>query len=197
MLIVDYKTTSVWTFILNAGGIKPEWVNQTNSYRYLLEKAKPGVKVSALFILVIFRDWRSSDAKKRADYPHAPILQLPVPMWSWDDTEKYIEERIALHQEAAYSALVGESLPDCTDEEMWSQPEKFAVFKNATAKRAMKVCANMDHATAWASDHNLNGEHVIQHRPGKRTRCEDGWCKVAPWCDQFQKYMETKKDDNL
>mgnify|MGYP003650515632 FL=1 len=191
MIIVDYKTGSVMTFIFNPDGLKPEWISQTNSYRYLIEKAKPGVKVSALYILVIFRDWRSSDAKKRADYPHAPILQLPVPMWSWDDTEKYIEERIALHQEAAYSALVGETLPDCTDEEMWMQPEKWAVFKNASAKRAMKICTSEDDAAAWAKENNLQGGHVIEHRPGKRTRCED-WCKVSQWCDQFEKYMETK-----
>ena len=190
--IVDYKTGSVWGFILNALGLKPEWISQLNSYRYILEKAKPGIKVSALYILVIFRDWRASDAKKRTDYPQSPILQIEVPLWTWKETEAYVNERLELHQNAAYSALIGEPLVDCTPEEMWEQREKFAVFKNSTAKRAMKLCHSKDEAIAWASDRNLNGDHVIQHRPGKRTRCED-WCKVSQWCDQYQEYLGNKK----
>ena len=190
MIVIDYKTTGVWTYMLNADGLKPEWICQTNSYRYLLTKAK-GIEVSALYILVIFRDWRASDAKKRNDYPAAPVLQLPVPLWSWEETEAYVEERLALHQDAAYSALVGSRLPDCTPEEMWSQPDRYAVLKSATAKRASKVCNSIDEAITWASDNQMNGDHVIEHRPGKRTRCED-WCKVAQWCDQYQEYLGNK-----
>ena len=191
MIVVDYKTSSVWTYILNESGLKPEWISQLNSYRYILEKAKPEIKVSALYILVIFRDWRASDAKKRTDYPQSPIMQIQVPLWTWEETEAYVNERLELHQNAAYSALIGEPLVDCTPEEMWEQREKFAVFKNSTAKRAMKLCHSEDEAIAWASDRNLNGDHVIQHRPGKRTRCED-WCNVSQYCDQYKEYLENK-----
>ena len=193
--IVDYKTSSVWTYILNESGLKPEWISQLNSYRYIIEKAKPEIKVSALYILVIFRDWRASDAKKRADYPSSPIMQIQVPLWSWKETEAYVAERLELHQNAAYSALIGEPLPKCSSVQMWEQKEKYAVFKNSTAKRAQKLCNSKDEAIAWASDRNLNGAGFIEHRPGKRTRCED-WCKVSQWCDQNKEYLENK-DDNI
>jgi len=195
-ILVDYKMTGAYGVILNSanGGVKPEWERQLNSYRYLLQSAK-GIKVSELYVLAILRDWKSSDAGK-PDYPDAPIMQIPVPLWTWEKTQDYVEERIALHQQAAYSALIGEELPLCTSEEMWERPEKFAVMKSATHKRASRLLDSMEEAVTWAEDplNGMGAKHVIEHRPGKRVRCED-WCEVAPFCSQYKDYTEKNSDD--
>ena len=195
-ILVDYKVTGAYGVILNSanGGVKPEWERQLNSYRYLLESAK-GIKVSELYVLAILRDWKSSDAGK-PDYPDAPIMQIPVPLWTWEKTQDYVEERIAIHQQAAYSVLIGEELPLCTAEEMWERPEKFAVMKSATHKRASRLLDSMEEAVTWAEDplNGMGAKHVIEHRPGKRVRCED-WCEVAPFCSQHKDYTEKNSDD--
>ena len=195
-ILVDYKVTGVYGIILNQknGGVKPEWEQQLNSYRYLSQNAK-GVEVSELYILTILRDWKASEAGK-PDYPDAPIMQIPVPLWSWEDTELYVEGRIALHQQAAYSALIGEELPLCTAEEMWERPEKFAVMKSSTHKRASRLLNSMEEAIEWAANpkNGMGSKHVIEHRPGKRVRCED-WCEVAPFCSQYKEYVGRNNDD--
>jgi len=196
VIIVDYKVTGVYGIIFNKknSGIKDEWAKQTNSYRLMFEEAK-GIKVSELYILVILRDWKASEVGK-PDYPHAPIMQLPVPLWPKEEARAYVDKRIALHQEAAYSSLIGEELPLCTSEEMWERPEKFAVMKSSTHKRASRLLDSMEEAIEWAADptNGMDSKHVIEHRQGKRVRCED-WCKVAPFCSQYKEYSERANDE--
>jgi len=195
-ILLDYKVTSVYAIILNKnnGGVKPDWERQLNSYSYLLKKAK-NIEVSELYVLAMLRDWKSSEAG-RSGYPDAPILQIPIPLWSFEDAQTYVDERISLHQEAAYSALIGEELPLCTAEEMWERSEKFAVMKSATHKRASRLLDSMEEAIEWAADpaNRMDSKHVIDHRPGKRVRCED-WCEVAPFCSQYKEYVERNNDD--
>ena len=195
-ILVDYKVTGVYGVILNKknGGVKPEWEKQLNSYRYLLQRAKD-IKVSELYILTMLRDGKSSEVGK-PDYPVAPVMQIPVPLWSWQDTVEYVDERISLHREASYSSLIGEELPLCTSEEMWERPEKFAVMKSSTHKRASRLLNSMEEAIEWAADptNGMDSKHVIEHRQGKRVRCED-WCKVAPFCSQYKEYVERANDD--
>lgn len=194
VIVVDYKVTSVRSVLFAAkheeNGIKPEWDRQLQVQKFFVEKAK-GMQVTELYILVILRDWIASQAKTRADYPQSPVLQLPVPMWESDTIAGYVEERLALHQQASYAALLHQDLVECSDAEMWAQSDKFVVLKSATAKRASKVCSSMDEAIAWAADNKLNGDHIIQHRLGKRTRCED-YCEVNRWCSQYTRYVESQ-----
>jgi len=195
-ILVDYKVTGVYGVILNKknGGVKPDWERQLNSYSYLLQKAKD-IEVSELYILTMLRDWKQSDVGK-PDYPDAPVMQIPVPLWSREDTQAYVEERITLHQQAAYSALIGEELPLCTAEEMWERPETFAVMRSDSHKRASRVLNTMEEAIEWAEDpmNGMDSKHVIEHRPGKRVRCKD-WCEVAPFCNQYKEYLEQNNDD--
>jgi len=188
--VVDYKVTPVY----NAMFPKPAWVQQLNSYAYLLKKAKD-IEVSELFVLAMLRDWKSSDVG-RPNYPEAPIVQMPIPLWEWQDIEAFVEERISIHGKAAYSALIGEELPLCTAEEMWERPEKFAVMRSDSHKRASRVLNTMEEAMEWAEDpmNGMDSKHVIEHRPGKRVRCQD-WCEVSQFCSQHKEYLEQNDDD--
>ena len=123
-------------------------------------------------------------ADNSSDYPQAPIATIDVPLWSERDQNDYMAERISLHQEAEFANIVGDRLPDCTDNERWAKDPKFAV-KKGTNKRALRVFDSSDEAEAYIKTNNLDSKHHIEHRPGEYTRCASNWCRVAEFCDQW------------
>lgn len=111
--IVDWKFTSVYS----AMNPKVEWINQLNIYAYLVEKIK-GVRVDKLQVVAILRDWTRSKAVS-AKYPKTPIVKIDLPLWSYEEREQYLFERVRVHQEASGSHDLGGPIPDCTEEERW------------------------------------------------------------------------------
>jgi hypothetical protein len=153
----DYKVTSVYSV---SGKI--EWERQLNVLRWLLHKN--GTEVTKLSITAIFRDWRPREQQKNPEYPARPILTLPIRMWTLDEAEAYINERIALHQLA--------EPPMCNDEERWTTPEQWALTKDG-GKRATKLF-NIKPETVDKGYH-------IEHRPAVYRRCQD-YCSVNKFC---------------
>ena len=198
--LADYKSTSVWSVIF--GGNK--WAEQLNFYAWLAEQAKD-VLVDKLTIIVILKDWKQGDLEKRgSDYPQAPILEIDVPLWSQDERDRYVRERVRIHQDAEFQRLTGGVLPFCTDEERWKNPSEFAVKKPAN-KRAMKVFSGSEEAWDYIAKQVANpknkikqGDLTIEERPSIPTRCAKLYCKIAPWCDQYQAELarEAKETDD-
>ena len=206
--IGDYKTTSVYAFLL---GIKPEWIAQLNVYRWLWEKA--GFKTNSLKIHAILKDWNSQKAMLDPKYPQIQWKTVDIPLWTMKETETYIRKRVALH--TMKNTLC------CTDEEKWTRPTTYAVMEEG-AKRARKVCTTMGEAQAWkvgnskwytecdgkiilptyyvmkkglkkpkAECKTLEEAEVfikgvetlkIEIRKGVNVRCK-GYCNVAKWCN--------------
>lgn len=179
----DYKITSVWSVIF----WKDDYDKQLNFYAWLARQN--GMRVSALNIVFVLRDWRKSDSEQGRikDYPKAPIMVLPAKLWSDEEQDAYVAERVAVHQSAEFDRLAGETLPYCTDEERWAKEDKFAVMKKGR-KTAVRVLDTADKAQAMADD--LGPGHYVEERPGEKTRCAQGWCPVAEWCDQWQDELE-------
>jgi len=176
---IDYKCTSVWAVIHS----KVEWELQLNAYAWLMRHAKQRHS-KRLRIIAVMRDWNRRMADNSSDYPQAPIATIDVPLWSERDQNDYMAERISLHQEAEFANIVGDRLPDCTDNERWAKDPKFAV-KKGTNKRALRVFDSSDEAEAYIKTNNLDNKHHIEHRPGEYTRCASNWCRVAEFCDQW------------
>jgi hypothetical protein len=182
IILSDYKTTSAWA-VQNE---KQDWHNQLNGYAFLVEKAKQR-KVKKLQIVAIIRDWSSREAKTKDSYPQAPIVVIDIPLWSFEDREQYIRNRIHVHTEAFFEDETGGDIAPCTDEEMWAKPEKFAVMKEGGV-RAKSV-----HDTRQEAEIAMPAKgYFIQHRPGERTRCES-FCQVSAFCNTHQQYLSTKE----
>tara|TARA_R100001015_G_C4634392_1_gene200822 strand:+ start:2199 stop:3083 length:885 start_codon:yes stop_codon:yes gene_type:complete len=179
--IMDYKCTSVWSVIFD----KEEWHNQLNAYAYLVRKAK-GVKVNKLQIVAVLRDWKKREAEMKEDYPNAPIMIVDIPLWDEAATEQYVEGRVKLHQEAEFNNLVGDGLPLCSDKERWLRGAKFAV-KKKTVKRAIKLFDSLDEAQQFFQKEGFDNNFLIEERKGDPVRCSQNYCKVAEFCDQYQK----------
>lgn len=180
--ISDYKCTSVWSVIFG----KVEWEKQLNGYAWLVRHAK-GKTVTRLQIVAVLRDWNWRDAKNRpSDYPQAPLVIVDVPLWTNEKQDEYFTGRVKLHQSAEYSNLTNGTLPDCSAEERWEKKPSYAV-KNGTNKRAVRVLQSEEEAEKFIRQRGLSKKHWVEKREGESTRCEQNYCNVADYCDQFKR----------
>jgi len=107
----DYKVTSVWAVKFD----KVEWVNQVNLYSYLLRKS--GYPVTKGFINAILRDWSAAQSKKSDDYPPIAYKKIEIPIWTIEEQEQHIKERIEFHKK--YMDTPDDEIPPCSEEERW------------------------------------------------------------------------------
>lgn len=169
----DWKVCSAY----KAGG-DIAWERQLNCLRWLAHKN--GIQIDRLEVAAIFRDWKKSEALRRADYPQQPIAVIPVPVWSLEDAEAYVRTRVGQHQ-----AAENKELPECTDEERWYSGTTFALLRPGL-KRAKKVAPTREELGEIPPD------HIVEERPGINRRCENGYCDVAPFCEQYQRIKQAQ-----
>lgn len=179
IIVADYKTTGAWA-VMND---KPEWEQQLNIYAWLVEKVKK-VPVKRVEIIAIIRDWSRKDAEKKEGYPKAPIETINVPLWTFEQRENFIKERIQLHSNALFAAETSDDLPECSPSEMWEKPAFWAVRKIGN-KRATAVLDTEDKALAKIEE--LGKGYEVEFRPGERTRCAN-FCQVRDFCGQWKEY---------
>lgn len=177
--VIDYKTTSVWSVILG----KKEWELQLNCYAYLVRHVK-NVPVKGLKVVAVLRDWRAKDAETKDDYPKAPIVEIDIPMWSEQEQDAYVQQRVELHQRAEFDRLTGAELPDCSPEERWEKAPVWAL-KKAGNKRALKLFDNEADAQAARQ-----AGQEIEFRRGESSRCMNNYCRVNAWCSQHQDFVK-------
>jgi len=160
----DFKMTTVYK---QHGS--DSWTRQLNVLRWLAHKN--GIRLDTLSVVAIFRDWRKTEAQRNPDYPQAAIQEITVPVWSLEDAEEYITERVYLHQAASR----GEEVL-CTDEERWFSGNTYALM-NTGGKRALKVSTDRS-----SLPEPTEGQYV-EERPGVWKRCEH-YCDVRAFCQQ-------------
>ena len=170
-ILSDWKLCSVWEHI---GGLRPEREQQLNCLAWLLS---PIHKVSQLQIVSVYRDWSKNKALAGGDYPQQQVAVHNMRLWSPEEQERYISERVAMHQTMREGGPV--TIP-CTPEDQWAKPTVFAVMKQGR-KSAVKLHKDIikanEHAT---SDDKLS----VVVRPGERTRCIH-YCAVSSYCKQY------------
>ncbi len=169
--VEDTKTTSVWAY--KAGG-KIEWEQQLNIYAQLCrekfkETGDDRYRIERLAITAIFTDF--SDKLAGFDgRPDAIVKVIDVPLWDEQQAMAFLRERIRLHTH--------ESPEPCSDEERWTQPEKWALMKIGR-KSAVKLYDSPHEASAAKG-----AGMYIESRPAVHTRCER-YCDVSHVCKHF------------
>lgn len=179
IIISDYKVTGAWS-VMNE---KQDWHNQLNIYAWLVERVKQK-PIKKLQIIAIVRDWAARDVVKEG-YPSSPIATIEIPLWSMEQREAYIKDRIHLHSEAYFDSETEGEMSECTPEEMWEKQTTYAV-KKIDGVRAKSVHKALEDAQQALSQ--LKG-YAIEVRQGERTRC-DKYCQVNSFCTQYQKYLK-------
>jgi len=191
--IIDYKVTSVWSVIYG----KPEWEKQLNCYSWLFKKNNTHnqIKVGSLKICAILRDWNRRDAERKENYPQAPIVFVDIPIWDDNSIDKYISDRVSLHQESQVNYDLNADLPLCSDQEMWKKNDTWAVKKKGQ-KRALRVLDSEEEAIKYVEWHDKTDQAYIkktdletEHRSGEYTRCGN-YCSVAEFCNQYKERIK-------
>ena len=172
-ILYDYKLTSMWAVI---NGVKPEWEQQLNCLAFLADR--DDLDVNALKIVAMLRDWSQMKTKFDMNLPQHQIITIPVNLWTKDEQEAYIKERMLLHKNAELG-----DVPECTDDERWASPAKFAIMKGAN-KKATKLCDSFEQALEFVDNHKDGKQMVIVERPKEYKRC-DQYCGVSQWCKQY------------
>ena len=134
--IIDWKFTGVYS----AMSPKPEWVSQLNMYAYLVETVKK-IRVDKLQVIAILRDWSKTKVKTQKNYPPAPIMNIGLPLWPYEERHAFLKNRVAIHQEARGAHDLGGALPECTEEERW--------VRKGRAVRCEEYCIVRDHCEQY------------------------------------------------
>tara|TARA_R100000458_G_C8270427_1_gene245182 strand:+ start:584 stop:1468 length:885 start_codon:yes stop_codon:yes gene_type:complete len=181
----DYKITSVWTVISALNGGKADWEQQLNCYAWL-HKVETGKNIDQLNIIALARDWNKRELQRRSgDYPSSAISVIEIPVWSFAKQDKFIKERVSLHQEAEVKSLFNDELPLCTDEERWKKADTWRVMKKGR-KTAVRVLPSLKEAEEYLNNSDI--PHLnIEHSEGEPMRCSGNYCDVADFCEQYKR----------
>jgi hypothetical protein len=143
---------------------------QLNVYRWMLNSIH--IEINKIQIIAVLRDYMPRKASE-PDYPNKPLIAVDIPLWTLEDTQKYIDSRIEAHK----------NLEPCSPEERWAKKDSFAVKKQG-AKRAMRVLDSKESAERWiASNNSKNEKLIIEKRDGEDTKCKH-YCNVAKFCKE-------------
>jgi len=176
--ISDYKETSVMKFIHQDFS---SWEKQQNIYADLANENNMPVKT--IHIYVNIKDWNKYKAFQGGNYPKFRHMKLSLPLWTHEQADAFIRQRLALH---------AQEIPDiCTPEERWQKETQYALMKKGR-KSAVRCMDSPQEIQDYAINKNIkiDGQHHwIQERPGEDTRCE-GWCDVCDFCPYYQQLKE-------
>ena len=183
----DYKFVSLHKFYRPEGRSVPaEYVHQMNGYKYALAVGADYF-VKSCDIVAMYRDFKKGVMlrSEEGEYPVAGAERWAVDLWPLAACKDFLVERLRLHEKAASGDVV-----ECTAEERWADPPRFAVFKKG-GKRAVRVYDTVEeaarHITVAPESERLL--YTIQKRAGTNKRCE-GYCPVAGFCPQWKRIQE-------
>ena len=179
----DYKVTSVWSIVSALKEGKVEWEQQLNIYAYLY-KQTTGKTIDQLNIIAIARDWNKNQyLRSGGDYPPSPVTVLDIDLWSDEEQEDFIKQRVSIHQEAEVDYLINDKLPFCTDEERWRRKDTYRVEKKGR-KTAVRVLDTQEEANEYIGGHKDSKLLKVVEAKGECVRCAN-YCDVAEFCNQY------------
>lgn len=178
--VYDFKFTSAWSAVdAQKGDGKGDWRLQLSMLAFLAREN--GITVKTGKIVAILRDWTPKAALRHRDWEDKPIAVIDMNILGHNETRAWIENRNREFDEA----LAGNAR-ECTDEERWFSPGKWAVYKGTNIKAA-KLEDTEEDLSSWifANRSKLGANYRIEQRPSEYKRCEK-YCAAAAFCPQYQ-----------
>ena len=185
-ILYDFKFTSVWKAVYATEESTKDYQIQLSIYAWLLQNI--GFEVEKIANILIFRDWKKAEferGKYNVPKPYATIYYdvlkeiEGVPIKEWIDSK--IEQLDKLKE------VKDEDLPECTLEERWAKPSKFALMKNKN-KTATKLFDKKEDAEEYLISLEMTdtkNKYRIEERKGNEwVRCD--YC-LKEFCKQYQK----------
>ena len=104
-------------------------------------------------------------------------------MWSDEEQERFINERVSIHQDAEVEYLINNELPLCTDAERWRRKDTYRVEKEGR-KSAVRVLDTKEEADKYMEGHKDSKLLKVVEAKGECVRCAN-YCDVAEFCNQY------------
>lgn len=170
--IIDYKTCATWKYIFKDFD---DWKKQLIGYAYLYY-VESGNMILNGEICAVFKDYSYTDAKRVEGYPKTQVVVIKF-TWTTEDVmavPKTWAEKIEKVESLIKNALTVGNLGECSAEECWAKPEKWALMKEGR-KSAIKL---YDTEAEAEEALKANSGCYIQYRAGECTKCLN-YCTVA------------------
>lgn len=175
----DFKTTSVYTYLL--GRKDDDYAKQGGGYRWLFPDL---IQDDYIYINFLFTDWQKAQTFSNPNYPRLKILEHPIKMLSYEETEEWIAGKLALLDR--FMDAPEDKIPECTDEELWRKPATYAYYSDPTVfqGRAGKTFEDLAAARQYLQVDKKGKGHIVT-RPSEAKAC--AYCPAAPVCGQFKR----------
>ena len=162
-VISDIKTCAAFKVVK---GMYGQWENQLNVCAALMRHN--GYKVEKLQVVAIIKDWSAYKSKNERNYPQDPVAVIDISLWTPETADDYIEQRLALH--------FGDGPKECSPEERWVRPGRWAVMKKGR-KSALRLVDSDEQGKAYIAHNKLGDDESISivERKGQYVRC-DSYC---------------------
>lgn len=178
-ILQDFKSTSVWTYMYQTNTDK--YQQQGSIYRWLDSNL---ITSDTMQIHFIFTDWKAPKFGGDPKYPTKRFLTQSIPLMNLNDTEKFITNK--LNQIDKYWDAPEETIPECTDEELWRSSPIYKYYKNPS--KLTRSTKNFDTPQEaylrLAEDHNVG---VVIASPGEVKACK--YCPAYVACSQKDKLI--------
>lgn len=177
--VKDIKTTKTYNWIMGTNDEK--YRIQGSIYRWLNPEI---ITDDFADILMVFTDWSPLKAQVDKDYPKARILVRTLPLMSIQETDIWIKRRLLEIEK--WESAKQQDMPQCTPEELWQQPPKYAYYKNPKAARATKLYDTAQEANAHKARDNVPGSKIVL-RPNEPKFCN--YCPGRAICLQAEGFV--------
>jgi len=180
-VILDWKTTSLWTWIYKSNHDK--WLKQLQLSALLWYK-NSGQWISKGQIGALLKDYKKKPFPDD-NYPDSELQIIDFDLGTPEEIEAWV---ISTFEEIQmYEKFDDDQLPMCSLEDRWNTGNKYAVIEKGK-KRAVRVYDNEEDATRHVSQAFTDGIKMdIEFRPGEDKRCKD-YCPVKHFCSHGRQY---------
>lgn len=172
--VEDFKTTSVFTVMNNTNDDK--YILQGSIYRWL----NPAIVTKdEMAIQFIFTDWSKIKAMTDPKYPQQRFQQKILPLKSVQETEAFVQAKLAKID--AYWDTPEADLPLCDSADLWRSEPVFKYYKNPnkTARSTKNFEARQDAMLRYVEDGSVG---LVKEVPGQVTACK--YCSAFSLCSQ-------------
>ena len=181
--LADLKTMSVWALMIDPIKKKEEFIKQLSIYRWLNHTVTIADRAE---ILYWYTDWSKADSMRKSSYPASRIGHLEIALWSLEDTEKYISDKLLKLIKATESLeKSGVTGTKCDDSELWKTENTFKYYKNP--KKTDRATKNFEtYGEAHARYMKDKAVGTIIEVSGEIKRCK--YCSVTAFCPDYATY---------
>jgi hypothetical protein len=109
---------------------------------------------------------------KYGDYPASPIVVIPVPLWSAERRQRFVDRRVETHTQ--------EKTIPCTNEERWAR----GAYQVVGGRGRPKKFDTLPEATNYINKQKTGAFSVVDTN-ATYVRCES-WCDVSQFCPQWR-----------